>query len=365
MDCIEGLIGVSNNLELPFYEELNPTMQEAIIASSAGLYLDKLPGGVDLKTVDSLAYMEQLLTSGLEAIKQAETTLKNDLLIALNNRFQAAKPRFSGDIGRKSISATLNSTGDIQGHRYRMFQTIAGNIKIDRIAVCISAAATFNVYVSRCDARSPTIDELLYTFPVTSVIGNWVNADMSSQPGGITLPMQIEGVEQEYYITWKRSEAGGAFAKNNDIICGTCMKTAANYALENFMHYDGIALNDLDRLLNASADKRGHGLSVSATVGCENNTVLCREFDKKEAISLMMSWANYYKAGELWIEYIFKSGYVSKTNLQNREYLWGKRNHFVKEYNERITAIANGMNIGETNCYVCKEDKGIKATIFS
>lgn len=363
--CLDNIIGVTDKTDIPFYADLATQLKTDIALSSSGLHLDRLTGGIDLYAVDDQTYMPLVLKLGLDARNQASKILGDELLLAINNRFHAAKTKYIGFIGRRTVSATLNSTGNIQGHRYRMHEPIAGNIAISAIGVNVNGTATFNVYVARCNSKDKAIEETLYTFPVTTVANTFTNVNMSSAGGSIKLPMEIDGVAQEYYIYWKRDEAGGLLPKNNDMKCGTCGSKTANQALSGFMFYDGISFADTSNLNSVTIDKMGHGLSVSAVVGCDHTMVICREYEKKEAVQLMMQWAALYKAGELWIEYIIKSGYINKDNMQNREYYWGKRDHFRKQFSERITAIANAMELGETNCYVCKSDTMFKGTIYS
>lgn len=362
--CLDKIIGVTAKETIPFYTDLNADLKTEIAISSSGLYLDKLTGGIDLMQVDDDTYMTQVLNLAIDARDEAVKVLNSELLIAINNRYKAAKTKYIGFIGRRTVSGTSSSSKEHQGHRYRMIEPIAGNINISSIGVNVNGSADFFVYVARCNAKDHEIEEVLYTFPITSVANVWTNANMTSQPKGIKLPMEVNGIAQEYYIYWKRSESGGLLAKNNDIKCGTC-GSRETAALSEFMHYDGVSATDFSNLKNVTIDKLGHGLSVNAVVGCDHSMVVCREYNKKEAVALMTEWAALYKAGALWIEYIIKSGYVNKDNMQNREYLWGKRNHFNKEFDERITAIVTAMELGETNCYVCKDNTMFKGTIFS
>lgn len=367
MDCTNDLVGVTANTLIPFYDELTTDEQDAIIVSKSGLFVDTLPGGIDLMTIDDVDSMRMALTEGLNATKEASKILNDELLIAINSRYQAAKAKFYGDIGRRSISANLSTSARYQGQRYRMHEPIAGAIRINRISVCVSGTANFQVYIGACDAGERNFGTALYGFPVASVAGTWTDADLTSVPDGIALPMQVEGIAQEYYIFWDSTEAGvGVKPKNNEIKCGTCGNATAVRALDNYMMYNGVSFNDLNNLRSGvTLDKYGRGLSINCTVGCEHEMIICREYNKKEAVSLMMNRAAWYKAGELWIEYGIKSGFVNRNNMTNREYLWGKRNSFRAEFDKRITAIADTMTIGETNCYVCKEDTIIKGHIFS
>lgn len=365
MSCITNFVGITNDTTLPFWDQLDADLKAKVAVSTSGLYAAALPGGIDLRTVDDLEYMVDALQKGIEAVAEAEKVLSDDLLEAINNRYQSAKVKFHGEIGRRSVSATFPSSPEYQGQRYRMYEPIAGNIRISGISVNVNGDASFNVYVARCEARDRSIIEVLATLPVNSVANTWTAANMTSVNGELVLPMEVDGIAQEYYIYWRRSEAGDLMPKNNEIKCGPCSAGKTLAALDEYMYYDGVALADMNNLYNAQVSKKGHGLSVSAIVGCEHESVMCREFEKKENISKMMAHAMRYKVGELWIEYLFKSNFVNRSNMANREYLWGKRNHFRKEFDDRITTIANQMTLGDTNCYSCKEDRAIRGTIFS
>ncbi len=364
-DCLLNLVGVTDKTDIPFYADLDAELQEDIAVSSSGHFMDRLTGGIDLMSVDNAEYMALVLKLSLDAKTEASRILNDELLIAINNRFHPSKTKFNGFIGRRTYSATSSTASNLQGHRYRMLNPIAGLITINSIAVNVNGAGTFKVYVDRCNSWDSEIAETLYEFPVTSIAGNWVNADMSSQQGQIILHMEIEGEPQEYYIYWKRDESGGLSPKNNDMKCYTCGNKRQMYALEEFMLFNGIAFGSTSQLRNVNLDRLGHGLSVAAVVGCDHSEIICREYNKKEAVKLMMDKAAQYKAGELWIEYVMKSGYVNRDNMQNREYMWGKRNNFRKEFDERITSIANAMELAETHCYQCKDNIMQKGTIYS
>lgn len=362
MDCLTDIVGVTGNTSIPFYADLSEEMQDAIAVSGSGLYMDALPGGIDLMTVDTQESMEFALQSALDAKEEAEKSLKSDLIVAINNRYQPAKIKFYGLIGERSVSGVLSTTGRYQAHRYRMIEPIAGNVQINQISLCLNGVATFNVYVGRCNVKSKAIEEIVATVPITTVSGTWTNATLPE--GGIAVPMEIYGTEQEIYVFYDRTEAGGLLPKNNTIKC-LCPGDNGKKALNAYMQYNGCVFNDKENLSSAKADQQGHGISVQAVVGCDTNTIVCREYEKQDNIQLMMAWGLRYKAGVLWIEYIFKGGQVNRVNLQNHEYLWGKRNHFQKQYEDRITAIANNLTLGETNCFTCKDDKVIKGTIYS
>lgn len=362
MECLKELVGVTNDTTIPFYDDLATDVQDAIAVSKSGLYMDTLPGGVDLSTIIDKQYMGLILQQGIKARDEAAKILADELVIAIATRYQSAKPKFTGQIGRKAVSATSAVSQKYTGQRYKIIEPIAGNITVNRVEVNVSGSVGFNVIISRCDKGEIGIEEVLFTLPVVSVGNTWVPCTLPDDP--IILPMQREGIAQEYFFYYDRQTAG-VNPKNNDIKCGTCTGTQNIDALGDFMDYNGVSFNDPNKIHNISSNKMGNGLCVSVVVGCDNDQVICREYDKKDNVQKLMAQAERYKAGEMWIEYIFKSGYVNRMNLLNREYLWGKRDHFRVEFNKRITTIANDMMLGETACYQCKDDKVTKGLIRS
>lgn len=358
-----NIVGVTNNTALPYIDDVPEQLIEDCAVSNSGLYMDSLPGGIDLTMLDDAQSLEVALNLGLKAAKQASQMLYSELVVAIANRYKAGKPRFNGDIGRRTVSANLTSQARIQGHRYSVDTPIAGEIEITRIAIQLNGSnPDGKIYIGRSEYGEKAMLEVLHELPVTATVGQWASATLPD--GGIKLPMQIDGVAQDYYIYWDRNDFPGLLAKNNDIKCGTCGSNNNINALSNYMHYSGFATSSTDKLNNISTDSKGHGISVTAVVGCNTTNVICREYEKKEAVKTVMDRAALYKAGMLWIEYINQSGFLNRFTMMNREYLWGKRNHFEAEFNKRVTVILDNMTLGETGCYECGDKKIIKGTIY-
>jgi hypothetical protein len=83
--------------------------------------------------------------------------------------------------------------------------------------------------------------------------------------------------------------------------------------------------------------------------------LFCREYSEDDAVAVVMGYATWYKAGELLIEDVLKQPDVNRYTTMAREYLWGKRNHFRKEYENRIIYLAAVIDVMASNCYVCRE----------
>ena len=49
----------------------------------------------------------------------------------------------------------------------------------------------------------------------------------------------------------------------------------------------------------------------------------------------------------------------------NKEYLWGKRNHFRASYEGRINYLAASIDISSSSCFICKDTGFVVAAINS
>lgn len=361
MDCLTGISGVANDTTIPFWNELDGALTQALMKSTSTLYAANLPGGIDLTTIDSLEMVQAVLKCGLDANIEAIKVTQGDIIMKLNTLYKRDKKNFNGNLGRPDFTSTLNTTGTLHGMRLRMRESIGGNIKIGAMRINVNGPATFNVYIAKCNARDYAA-EIIKTYEVTTTANSWTTIPLGDDTdAGITLPMQVQGIAQEYWIFYNRTEALGVMPKNNQIKCN-CVNDNV-YAVFDYMDVHGVAFEAIGNVRSVASDLYGHGLSISANVGCDDSIVMCREYDTSSAMQQAMAWAVNFKTGMLWIENLLKSNYVSREIIQSREYMYGKRNAFEGKYGKQIDYIGINMNLDETNCYTCGKDKMFYATI--
>ena len=93
--------------------------------------------------------------------------------------------------------------------------------------------------------------------------------------------------------------------------------------------------------------------------------LICREYDRENAIAVTMAWAVMYKAGELLIESILNSNEINRYTMMNREALYGKRSHFRKEYETRIMYLAQVIDFSSSDCFICRDNTMYMSGIMS
>jgi hypothetical protein len=131
----------------------------------------------------------------------------------------------------------------------------------------------------------------------------------------------------------------------------------AELYFKNFASLAGVSGSDLNFLPNWNQSQTANGLAFDLEIGCDASNILCELYSSDLSYQKIISWALLYKAGEIVMEKVMGSGNVNIYSLQDREYLWGKRNHFKKEYDSRVIWFAEQTDISRvSNCFICNTD---------
>jgi hypothetical protein len=163
-----------------------------------------------------------------------------------------------------------------------------------------------------------------------------------------------DNVLVEYWLVYDRHlpDTSIVSPKNNKCLCNCGNQT---WLIGQFVYVEGISFDDLTQLnYHTGTSTYANGISLSVDLSCNQAGYMCKEYDKKNAIALTLAYTVLYKAAELTIEKILNSPEVNRYTLMNREYLWGKRNHFRKEYQDRVLYITKTADIKSTDCFICK-----------
>lgn len=362
LTCLTEIVGVTQAENECITGGLTNDQITTLKKSTSGLYLDDLEGGVHLKAVRHADATKGLFDMTQAAIRNAAKLLEDDLVVAMSREYTKSRKAFAGQIGQMSFAQTLATSGDWQGQRIRPLDYSDAVIRISRIMVIVNAAATFNVYLYKVPYKS-AMGTLIETYPVTTTANAYQQIIINPEK---VLPTVENGQLYEYWILYNRTEAGGALPKDNKLACGTCGR-AGGPSINDFVAVNGVALADVNNLQNVSTDEYAHGIIVDVSIKCDSGTLFCDQYKADEAVAVTMAHAVRFKAGELLIEDVLKSPDLNRYTTMAREYLWGKRNHFRKEYGDRINFLAATIDVTASNCYVCREraNQPFVAGIFS
>lgn len=350
MDCLTNIVGVTKDDKECITGGLTSAEILALQKSTSGLYLEDLPGGVTLKALRYVDTSRNMAQMSLGAINNAIKVTEDDLKLSLSSRYQGNRTAYQGTIGRMSYAQTLNVTENFQGMLIKPVGMSDGVIRVSRFHVIINQTETFNLQIYRSVVGSQ-VAEFMIEYEVVASANQYANVTLPSE---LVLPLMENGRAIEYYVVYDRSTANNAMPKDTDLGCSTC-EASTKAGLHEFVTIHGVQLASMGNINSKSLDTYSHGIIMDVTVKCESERLICREYDEEEAVSIALSYAVWYKAGELLIEDVIKQPDINRYTTMDREYLWGKRNHFKKEYNDRIAFISATIDVTQSNCYVCRE----------
>jgi len=346
-DCLQNLIGITKSdcnctvdgLSDTDLDEGLPEGEHWYNQSTSELYLDELEGIVPLKAInDSTECVSEMAKWYYNAREQAIKFLGDDVRVAITQRLANSKKAYIGKIASTKFSGTQLLSTTYGGLKLATAQMKGGTIKIDRLTTMMNTTATFDVLVYKNVANSGDF-ELVTTLIGIQSIANTAKENIVD----LTLTMNEYGTD--FYFIYQPS---GFQPLKNNIGCGCSGGAEAN--LRKFMAINGVYGNNVDSL---STTSNAMGLSLNATVSCDTSIVVCELYNNNQEAALVMAYAARYKAGELVHEYVLKTNQITRYTMSSREFLWGKRNHFKKEYNDRVTWLASIVDMDLIGCFGC------------
>lgn len=302
-----------------------------------------------MKALTRIDACKTFMQFAIGARDNAIQTVENDLIVALNNQYKKDKPNFIGQIGRMSYATSLGVARPWQGMQITPHAAGDGVITLNRMFIVLNGAATVNVKILRVIVGS-VMGEEVASYPVTTTANNYTPVDIGTT--ALKLPLMYQGNTVEYYVVYDLTGAPGVQPKDTGINCSTC--NGGIQPFSNYVTVRGVQFNDTSSLNDKITDAFSHGLVLDVEIRCDNEQLICREYSADDAVAVVLAYCVYFKAGELLIEEVLKQTDVSRYTMMAREYLWGKRNHYRAEYEQRLLYLSTSINVTDSNCYVCR-----------
>lgn len=137
------------------------------------------------------------------------------------------------------------------------------------------------------------------------------------------------------------------------------------YVISNFSPYNNklncncsVMQQRMNAYLPNLVDKPANGLLLKAELTCNPLHLITENADQMPAIYRVMATALTNKALEKTVELIQNSGVVDRYTMMESQYLWGKRNSYRKEYQDRINWLVSvdGFDMSLSSCYKTKNN---------
>lgn len=366
-DCLQNAIGLTRT-------ECE-CMEIDANTSESGLYLDELEG-LNLKVIDATkdCVKGSLMDLMNVAREQAILSFKSDYAVNIGNSWKYTRIPFSGQVGKTSASVNY-SIGNYAGQRYIFYPIKNGYWKITRIGVFFNTTGTVDISI-----YNNVEDAAIHTFENVPTVANkltWYNL-----PEPVYLPMQNDAVDYlQYFVLYDNP---GFNPKDNGFrCCGTtlnfnCAMPASHnlrdteYQFTNWCNVTGVNGTDVDTIRESTTGFTDHamGLVIDGSMSCNAQSIACNDTDfMYSAIPKVMAYAIWYRAGVFLINSILSSTNINRYVMLDREALYGKRNSYTKEYNNRLLWLTNPevdevkTFLLQTGCLECMKRFAVKSML--
>lgn len=354
MECLENIIGITNTNCECMLAGLTPEQVIAAKTSTSGLYLDgNLEGGVALEEVKLLENCGEYYKLATKAIKSAQKAFYDDLQIAIGTKYKNIKARFMGELGRLQYAGVMNVQDTLQYLKVEPLISSAAVMKVNNVRLNINTAKEAVPVKLIAVLDGLNTGDIVFEAVVNTQAARFTSVEI---PVNLQVPLSKNNRKINYYFVWERENE---LPIDNSVSCGC----SGGDAYQAYVKLTGGTAADYDSL-GLKTDVFAHGFSVDAEIYCETGGLICNEFRKEDRIALVSAWSVLYKAGELLIEYVLQSPEINRFTMMSREYLWGKRNHFKAEYNNRLAYLGSEIDITADDCFVCRDRKMFVGNVF-
>ena len=354
MECLENIIGITNSNCECLTAGLTEEQVAAAKKSTSGLYLDgNLEGGVALEEIKLLENCGEYYKLASKAIKSAQKAFYDDLQIAIGSKYKNVKSRFMGELGRLQYAGAMNVQDTLQYLKVEPLVSSVAVMRVNNVRLNITTTkeAVPVKLIAVLDGFSS--GDIIFETVVNTQAARFVSVEI---PVGLQVPLSRNGRKVNYYFVWERENE---LPIDNSVSCGC----SGGDAYQEYVKLTGGTAADYDSL-GIKSDVFAHGFSVDAEIYCETAGLICKEFHKEDRVALVSAWSVLYKAGELLIEYVLQSPEINRFTMMSREYLWGKRNHFKAEYNNRLAYLGAEIDITADDCFMCRDKKMFVGNVF-
>jgi len=299
--------------------------------SDSGLFLDemdefnlnKVP--VELNPDTGLPIVNTLWDKAARARHNAIGELETALFAGLATMNKLKSEPFLGVLGSATTRGYLSlNEGQSVTTVIQTSQKPGHVVRIKSIGLHTSLDATVPVTINGTEYEVRTRAGRLY-------------ANIQERP--IVVPLNGEDIVISYPV--------GEFLVGNNKMCYTCSGQARKIT----PYFPNIETQE------------GNGLVLDIQVGCQpDNMIYENYYNQIHATDQVLAYAARFKTAELLIESIMNSTEINRYTTMDNQFLWGKRNHFRKEFQDRVNWLVSpdGFDLSTDNCYQCKPQVGFR-----
>ena len=350
--CYNGIIGFTRKNDSCAVTGYQASYSD----SDSGLYVDELQG-MSLRILNSTGGNFDLWEKMTNAMQNAISAFKIDVMKEILNTKEPARERFIGDIGSKAFSSKI-SDDTYQG--LRMYSDVLGGsftLRGITLLLDVTEAVTLEIYSGENDEDGGAP---LHTIALTS---------LANRPhyNAIT-PIELT-LGGDYYFLYTTT----GLPYNNKLTCncgGTkwcfnierpCYKVSRDkwtqWAMVGGVHGSNLAIRD-----DWSTSREARGLILHGDFGCDTLGILCSDHSdwSGNQIDLAIAHAINFKAGSFLSGYIMDSEEVNRYTLLGVDGLVANMQYYEERYKVMVEFIGSNIEMDRNECLKCRQPMGYR-----
>jgi len=343
MNCLENIIGLSRTECECLKAGITPEDQ----VSESGIYLDEVEGGLKISAIEKIDCQE-FVEKARQARKRAVDMFTEQIIgVYSTSPYKRRYKTFNSRIGKINTVHALN-TRQYAGIRLRTYLIRGAELTVSKIGLIITEEQNVTVQVYKGYRGDQNSIEL-----VTEIQGIPTIAGISSiyeLPEPLALPLYDDQLKAiDYYFVYDTSLYGAPKDNHASCVCG-----GMESILKTYLEPKGIQSDTIGMLPKGTASMYANGIFLDGRIDCGIKQMICslKNFDESNTIAHAIA----YKAQEFLIEDILGSGNINRYTMLAKEHLWGKRNHFRKEFDDRVIWLSQVVPIEDiSDCLHCNE----------
>lgn len=344
-ECLENLVGLTD-IDCECFSDLQP---EGWDTSESGRYLtDPEVGFPTLEAVfQSVDCGNEFWAMMNKARTDAIREFRHELGIMMKKYNNPRVPPFRGTIGEVKYRSRFTTNNTYLGILFKFPRWRDAELKITRIGLNISVAATVEVhFISNDPDNFPA-----KTVEIETVANQTTFVDIPEEDSPYILPFHSENRDDLIYAIYYTLPEG-ARANENKITCGC--KGDDPIRRGTFLA-GGFTSDTLDELEDITPGHSANGLSVGCYLDCDYTNFLCNlaELSGQDLLDDAAAAIQAKGAAKL-ISMVLDTGRINRYTLKPIEELYGRRTRLQNNFVEYVTAISKNYRPELSGCWKCK-----------
>jgi len=330
-ECLEGLVGLSRS-ECECYTIEYPEIKK----SSLNLFLDEHEG-IDLELIKNALSCSELLHTNFKTLyENAVNFFESDLQVAIAENYKQKYKAFVGRVGELKYSGVANTMA-LVGLMLETKYVDGASIILNSVNLFFNNTGSITLQIYKNDVLME--DEFVIEIEAEKTF-----YELESP---LSLPIVENGIRNDYYIVYNPNTMQPF---KNNVSCGC---SGVEQVRGKFLTAKGVRGTDID---NLTKDSFAYGMSLNVSISCSIDNLLCG-FMLDDTYNRRAGMALWYKLGVLVIGKLFSSREINFDTFSDREYLYGRRSHFDKQYRNIILWLSENTTISNSECFICDSKK--------